>query len=656
MTYDAARRQLVLVGGNSDDDDPTNPGMETWVSNGATWTLASTAGPAARDYAAVAYDSDRGRVLLYGGRSPKPVSGSYIIYTDTWEWDGHAWTKLSDDGPSTCGGYVAYDSARHRFVTIGYIDPWGRPPLATWEWTGAAWVQVDAGLNIHYSGPTTYDAAHGKTLVLGVNPTTGQLGTWAWDGLAWTLMPTATTPDLTSPAMVYDAARNAMTLIGNPSSGGSTQTWSWDGANWTMVAAQGPPPRSCPACAYDSDRARVVVYGGQSAASSLGCLADDWEWDGVSWTQRYSPPISGGRPPLSYDDARGKVVLWAGSDTTATWEWDPGQQWKQVASTGPSSRGNAAVAFDGDRAKTILFGGEYSVPLGGGSHPYYGSVPLGDTWAYDGSAWSQVASTGPSARGLATMAYDARRKRLVLFGGSIVSSTWEYDHPIYTSTEYADTWEWDGAAWTQKAEDGPPPRSMALMAYDAARGRVILYGGRTSTSLLDDTWEWNGASWVQTAATGPGITGETSFLYSSMAYDAARGVTVFIGRPTSPTLSQSTQTWEYDGRQWTRIPVGGVGAPPSPTLLYDAQRSQMLLLGGFTSSPAQSATWRYAPASHASVTDAWLALRILAGLSSPPENAMARLDVVQDGSSAGRIDMADVVRLARRMTTLDPAS
>src|SRR5262245_16947650 len=39
-------------------------------------------------------------------------------------------------------------------------------------------------------------------------------------------------------------------------------------------------------------------------------------------------------------------------------------------------------------------------------------------------------------------------------------------------------------------------RSAHVMAYDAARERVVLFGGTLVHALLGDTWEWDGVSWI----------------------------------------------------------------------------------------------------------------------------------------------------------------
>lgn len=54
-----------------------------------------------------------------------------------------------------------------------------------------------------------------------------------------------------------------------------------------------------------------------------------------------------------------------------------------------------------------------------------------------------------------------------------------------------DTWDWDGQSWAKPVlTTSPPTRFLSAMAYDAVRGRSVLFGGKTSrTEFLDDTWE-----------------------------------------------------------------------------------------------------------------------------------------------------------------------
>jgi hypothetical protein len=61
----------------------------------------------------------------------------------------------------------------------------------------------------------------------------------------------------------------------------------------------------------------------------------------------------------------------------------------------------------------------------------------------------------PSPRS-AVMAYDSARGVTVLFRGT-------------TNSGYSgETWDWNGTAWTQRPISGPSPRSMHSLAYDSA--------------------------------------------------------------------------------------------------------------------------------------------------------------------------------------------
>ena len=77
------------------------------------------------------------------------------------------------------------------------------------------------------------------------------------------------------------------------------------------------------------------------------------------------------------------------------------------------------------------------------------------------------------------MAYDAATGTVVLFGGDV-----GVHHFL------GDTWTWDGSTWTKQApKTSPPARHSASMAYDAATGTVVLFGGQGGV-FLGDTWTW----------------------------------------------------------------------------------------------------------------------------------------------------------------------
>src|SRR4029077_4490065 len=74
-----------------------------------TWS-PMTSGPGPRSNSAAAFDSSRGRLVLYGGQNGSTILG------DTWEWDGTSWTSPPTfpppptPGPGPRAGHVlVYD-------------------------------------------------------------------------------------------------------------------------------------------------------------------------------------------------------------------------------------------------------------------------------------------------------------------------------------------------------------------------------------------------------------------------------------------------------------------------------------------------------------------------------------------------------------------
>lgn len=177
--------------------------------------------------------------------------------------------------------------------------------------------------------------------------------------------------------------------------------------------------------------------------------------------------------------------------------------------------------------------------------------------------WTQRnPAMSPALRVSHAMAYDAARNRTVVFGGRGISGLMN------------DTWEWDGSTWTQcTPAKSPQTREYSAMAYDAARKRVVLFGG-LGGSWLNDTWEWDGVTWTRRwpAMSPLGRYGH------AMAYDAARKRVVVCGG--SLALS-SVDTWEWDGNSWVqRTPPTSPPTRVHHAMAYDAAAQRIVLFGG----------------------------------------------------------------------------
>ena len=277
--------------------------------------------------------------------------------------------------------------------------------------------------------------------------------------------------------MAWDSDRARTVLFGGASNLGFTavnkELWEWDGHAWSQVAFTGGPGQRCDHVqAYDPDRAVLVIYGGFNGSY----LTDAWEWDGAEWTSQPNGPGARADGFMVYDTVNQMMVLFGGqapgpNNLSDTWVrfgplWAP-----QVPPDHPSARWIHRMAFDSGRAVAVLFGGAAA-----------GNVVHGDTWEWNGFEWANPATSGASPRYGAAMAYDPHRQVTLMFGGQ--------NGAALGTGLLGDTWEWNGQAWTQIQVPGPTPRSFVKMAYDAPRRRAVLFGGYTSAGFVDDTWEF----------------------------------------------------------------------------------------------------------------------------------------------------------------------
>ncbi len=272
-------------------------------------------------------------------------------------------------------------------------------------------------------------------------------------------------------------------------------------------------------------------------------------------------------------------------------------EWTLTNAPGPSPRQNHATASDGQ--SIVLFGG------------FRGGVGYnGETWLWDGAAWTQADVPGPAPRSVHKMAPLGDGK-VILFGGSdgtAKDDTWQWDADTKTWTElfpehkpaarfnhamaydaargqivlfggfgaqrYADTWVFDGNDWTQLSPNSSPSgRNGHAMVYDAAREVVVLFGG--FPGWTNDTWEWDGDTWTQNQVAGP-----PGRQYLGMTYHEALGVTVLsCGQMAS--FVRAEDTWAYDGQSWTQWEVGLPGIRDQHVLDYLPSRNQVVLHGGY---------------------------------------------------------------------------
>lgn len=241
------------------------------------------------------------------------------------------------------------------------------------------------------------------------------------------------------------------------------------------------------------------------------------------------------------------------------------QTWTKISTTTtPSARTSVVSVFNPFRQRTMLYGGRNS------------TLGIQETWTWNGKVWTQLKpKNSPPGKWAHNMVMDWHRKKVVLFGGR------------EGTKDTNNTWEWDGVNWTEnKTKTLPPKRRAQGMAYDKKRKVTVMFGGAGFPFQLGDTWEYDGKDWKQIKTT----LAPTPRDHPRMVYDESRGVCVLFGGWDQKNGNKLMgDTWEYDGKTWTKITT-----KTSPAgrywhnMVYDRQRARVIMNGGFTTD-----TWEY---------------------------------------------------------------
>ncbi len=496
---------------------------DTWEWDGAGWTArAPDEAPVPRSQPGMVYDGARGVVLLWGGRSfadgacgPPDTQAC----SDTWLWDGHRWTEVDVPAPPPArhAPSLAYDE-RRRVVTLfgGESDEGSRCTTGsgvycsdTWEWDGEAWTRRWPATTppARASAPMVHDPVRGVSVLLGGACSGGGRRCdelWEWDGEAWRLPEGVGGPGPRSDAaMAPEPLLGSALLFGGLDRGESAlaDTWRWDGASWTELSVEGgPPARFSHGVAHDPLSGGLLLFGGCAEHRRnpyLRCrrpLGDTWTWDGDAWRAVHPAQAPSPRQGFGIATAPGGagVVLFGGQDAVPTlwgdtWTWD-GASWTVAwIDVFPAPRFDHALAYDAARDVVVLFGGR---TFGEGQCGEARTEYCSDTWLWDGAQWTlQEVETVPPPRFHHAMVYDAARRRVVMAGGvSHVGAD--------RASGFPGTWEWDGVDWTEvDPSTEPTPREHPVLGYDTRRGGAILVGGESpqcweveGTSQCERTW------------------------------------------------------------------------------------------------------------------------------------------------------------------------
>lgn len=219
--YDSLRHRIVTFGGDSSNN-------ETWEWDGAQWSHPNPlVRPIARSECAMAFDRTRGVTVVFGGLD---TFGNFL--QDLWEWDGATWVQRAATTPlgPRVTTLMAFDPVRQNVILYGGLRSALGSTIAftdTWAWDGAAWTQHTP------STPPPYDVRrviatdlHRQRVVL-YGGASGGTATWEWDGSEWASI-TSSTPGgpREGHGMAYDPSGRRTVIFGGTSTGFLVQdTW-----------------------------------------------------------------------------------------------------------------------------------------------------------------------------------------------------------------------------------------------------------------------------------------------------------------------------------------------------------------------------------------------------------------------------------------------
>lgn len=451
FSFDAARNTVVWYGGMTGLEEH----HQTWTWNGSSWTLQNPASaPPDSDPSfafPMAYDSVRNVCVL--------------VAEDTiWEWDGATWSQiLTTVLPGAgSGSAMAYDSQRQRMVL--FASDYSNPNSKTLEYNGTDWeLKSPATVILEHSYSTMfYDSVRQDIIMFGgfYNSGTSYVcnDTYRWDGTDWTLLTPAQSPP---PGADYSSAFHPGLGTGFVINGiQSSQTaysfesgmWSWDGTTWSAISAgDRPSPRHDSAMAWDSDRQRIVLFGGAIGPVST-FLADTWEFDGVNWSQMApttQPPPSTETElaDMIYHRDAGVTFLVTGTNPIQTWTWD-GSDWSQLTTSAVPGDGYPLIACDGPADRMLLVSGD-------------------ETFLWSGTDWTMVTGSGtPASSGFNRydLTFDEGLSRFVMLVAQSspgYSDTWLFDTDIWVNSGLTVPLDEPRLAW-----DAVTGRTVAVGGYE----------------------------------------------------------------------------------------------------------------------------------------------------------------------------------------------
>lgn len=369
MAYDSDRGVVVLFGGEAGEFL-----QGTQEYDGAHWRAISIAGvqPSHRAYHSMAYDPDRRQVVLYGG-----FAGGVFGLDDTWTYQSDSvngvWTHAAGNASGTglAGSGMVFSPVERVIVRYGgTATPFGGESGAfaifdprTYEWLASTWVD-----NLAANGPSLYgfgmafDQRRGLIVIAGgfsgADENDRTDHVWEYrDDLGWRDLG-PTLPGRGYPAMAYDSKRGRIVMVGGDGGQGNTPVEYDPDRGWVRLPDFPGFGRAGAAMVYDSKREKMVFMGGAGAGATF---SDTWELESIPMTLSLLPPPAG-----QLLCARDTITIYSqpGDGRSLTYQWFrdgfelPGETHPQLAILPDTVRGEHSFSL---KVKDVC-GNEFKSP------------------------------------------------------------------------------------------------------------------------------------------------------------------------------------------------------------------------------------------------------------------------------------------------------
>lgn len=209
----------------------------------------------------------------------------------------------------------------------------------------------------------------------------------------------------------------------------------------------------------------------------------------------------------------------------------------------------------------------------------------------NGPAWRPIPTGGISPRWGQVAVYDARRDRMVVFGGDGLSASDEAEfHGASGQTNDLLSLDLGTLQWSKlPAANAPGPRTDLAGAVDLVRDRFVIVGGRVGfAASIDEVWAYSfaTATWAELPS-GPPARHDVPA--------ATDGTRMWVFGGAGSFLQSLDDLWELDFATdtWRAMPDDGVRPPARTSGALVLHGGSLYAVGGHDATSVQRDAWRY---------------------------------------------------------------